>query len=228
MIGVAFALEHEAAGVHARMKRVEKFRLGEVPCRTGTLGGVPILTAILGMGAETAVRRAGILLDEMSLRLLILPGYGGALSPELRRPSVHIATNYLSPQVSDWASKLPQATPAKLYSSAEVVCTPQERQALVDQGYQVVDMETAVVAGVCAAHNVPLLPFRVISDEAAEVLPSGALAASFDLETQKPRVLRLLAYLARHPGEAKPFFQLVGHLGVARKALTEAVEQVLA
>jgi len=205
MIGLAFALEHEAAGIVRELRDADAFRVRELPCHTGTLNGKKVVVAILGMGAATAARRATILADHFALEVVILAGYAGALVPELKRNTAWIAANYLSPQAEPWAA----------------------RRELAEAGYQIVDMETGAVAAVMAARGIPLLPLRVISDEVGDVLPTAALEASFDLERQRPDALRLLAHLALHPGEIAPFARFVGHLGPAREALTKAVRALI-
>ena len=227
MIGLAFALEHEAAGIVHELRDADSFRVGELPCRTGTLHGRKAVVAILGMGAEAAGRRAAILADHFSLEVLILAGYAGALVPAWKRNTALLAANYLSSQAEPWAARLPEIGRARLHSAAEVAGTPTARRELAEKGFEIVDMETGAVAVVTTARNIPLLPLRVISDEVGDVLPTAALAASFDLKRQRPDALRLLAYLATHPGEIAPFTRFVGHLGPAREALTNAVRALI-
>src|SRR5258708_18272112 len=71
-------------------------------------------------------------------------------------------------------------------------------------GAVAVDMETATIAQACAEAGVPMLAFRVISDDAQSTLPvPGHLL--WDLQTQKPPIGRLLWYLATHPDRLVPF-----------------------
>jgi len=227
MIGLAFALEHEAAGIVRDLREADSFRVGKLPCRTGTIAGKKVVVAIVGMGAQTAGQRAALLADHFSLEVLILAGYAGALVSKLKRNTALLAANYLSPQAEPWATRLPGIHRAALHSAAEVAGTPAARSELAGKGYEIVDMETGAVAAVTTARNIPLLPLRVISDEADDVLPTAALAASFDLERQRPDALRLLAHLALHPGEIAPFARFVGHLGPAREALTNSVRALI-
>jgi len=227
MIGLAFALEHEAAGIVRDLQEADSFRIGELPCRTGTIAGKKVVVAIVGMGAQTAGRRTALLADHFSLEVLILAGYAGALIPELKRNTALLAANYLSPHAEPWTARLPGIRHAALHSAAEVAGTPAARRALAGKGYEIVDMETGAVAAVTLSRGIPLLPLRVISDEDGDVLPTAALAASFDLERQRPDVLRLLAHLAVHPGEIAPFARFVGHLGPAREALTNSVRALI-
>ena len=228
MIGLAFALEHEAAGLLPELQGADRFLVRDLICHTGTLHGQPVVVAIVGMGAATAGRRAAVLAEHFALEVVVLAGYAGALTPGLKRNTPVLAANYLSPAAEPWAARLGPVARAALHSAAEVAGTPEARRRLAEAGYAMVDMETAAVAAALAPRAIPFLPLRVISDEAGDVLPTAALAASFDLEKQKPAVLPLLAHLLRHPSQIGPFATFVRHLGPARAALTQAVRSLLA
>ncbi|HEY8967315.1 MAG TPA: hypothetical protein VIM58_12765 [Candidatus Methylacidiphilales bacterium] len=245
MIAIAFALENEAAPLLRRLYRRQAFALGQevpVPAHLGILDGkegAVVLVLIVGMGAETARRRAAAALAEIPaelarrnlspLRLLVLAGYAGALrsGPAFRRNTLFVASNYLSPAAAPWLDKaLPDARRALLHSAAAVAGTPAARRELADRGFDLVDMETGAVADEAERFGIPFLPLRVVSDEADDVLPEAILAASFDMEKQRPAPLRLLGALFARPWEIVPFVQFVRHLGPARKALAEGVEQI--
>ena len=243
MIALAFALENEAAPLLRRLYLRKTLLLGgEVPCHTGILDGkegAVVFVLIVGMGAETARRRASVALTELPgelerrhlspLRLLVLAGYAGALRPGsgFKRNTLFVASNYLSPSAAPWLDKaLPDTRRALLHSAGGVAGTPSARRELADQGFDLVDMETAVVADEAERFGIPLLPLRVVSDEIDDVLPHGILECSFDLRLQRPTPFRLLRALFTQPWEIVPFVQFVSHLGPARKVLCAAVEQV--
>jgi hypothetical protein len=79
-------------------------------------------------------------------------------------------------------------------------------------------MESEAIAAVCRAASVPLLVVRSISDPAGAPLPVP-FAEWFDLGRQRPRVARLLKYLAFHPSRIGPFAHFVRGLAPARKSL---------
>ena len=243
MIALAFALDNEAAPILRRLYRRQTFLLGEeVPCHVGILDGkegAVVFVLILGMGAETARRRAALALTELPrelerrkltpLRLLVLAGYAGGLrsGPGFKRNALFVASNYLSSSAAPWLDKaLPDTRRALLYSAEVVAGNPAARRDLADRGFDIVDMETAAVADEAERFGVPLLPLRVISDEIEDTLPEEILAASFDLRRQRPTPLRLLRALFIRPWEIVPFVRFVSHLGPARKVLAQAVEQV--
>ena len=80
-------------------------------------------------------------------------------------------------------------------------------------------METAWIAGVCAAAEVPLLSLRVVSDAAGDDFPVPSHVL-YDAARQHPRYLALPLWLAVHPGRIGPFARFVRGLGPARARLT--------
>jgi hypothetical protein len=58
------------------------------------------------------------------------------------------------------------------------------------------------------------------------VLPIGALAAGFNPAKGRATPFRLLFYLMLHPGEFKPFKHFVSGLSLARKNLTNFLQQL--
>jgi hypothetical protein len=87
-------------------------------------------------------------------------------------------------------------------------------------------MESAAGARVCAEAGVPFVAVRAISDPVDFALPVP-LEEWFDLGMQKPRVARLLWFLARYPTRIAPFAGFVRGLPKARRALAEALEAVI-
>ena len=96
-----------------------------------------------------------------------------------------------------------------------------------ETGAQAVDMETSAIARVCAAHGIPMLSLRAISDTAAAEIPVP-LHISYDLTMQRPRIAVLLAFLARNPSRILPFTRFVQGLAPARRAMTSAILKLLA
>ena len=91
---------------------------------------------------------------------------------------------------------------------------------------KVIEMETDVVSQIVRAREIPFVAVRVISDDYAHVLPVAALAAGFEPERGKPTPFRLLARLALHWREIKPFGRFVQNLGVARRSLITFLQQL--
>ena len=225
MICYAFPLAHEAELLLSHCKQKESFMIDGVRCTLANFGRRHVLIAQIGMGESAAADNTATILEYFRLKALVLAGYGGALVPPLKVGQVVIANNFTSEAVLGFLRMLSGFDFATFCMVDEVVGTREGRDACARNSQaQVADMETAMVANVVAEHQIPFLAVRVISDEYEQVLPVGALAAGFDASKARATPMRLLGYLAMHPGEIGPFKKFVGGLGLARKNLTRFLE----
>ena len=120
---------------------------------------------------------------------------------------VTLSNNFTSDAVQPFLRILAGFDFATFCTTDEIVGTPALRE-----GYATSDPEpgrgnedAAAVADVVVSREIPFLAIRVISDDYQQVLPVGALSAGFDPAKGRATPLRLLAYLALHPREFKPF-----------------------
>jgi hypothetical protein len=89
-------------------------------------------------------------------------------------------------------------------------------------GAAAVDMETEFVARVCAAHGIPLLSLRVISDTPRELFPAPANVL-FDIERQQTQILKLATYFFAHPHRIPRLVQFARRIARAKKILADAL-----
>src|SRR5207248_10246010 len=95
-----------------------------------------------------------------------------------------------------------------------------------ESGAVAVDMETEFIAAACAAHQVPMLSLRVMSDTPAEPLPAPP-EVLFDLEKQKTNFARLALYVVTHPGALKRLVAFRQQVALARRSLAETLDKLL-
>src|SRR6266508_1348924 len=93
-------------------------------------------------------------------------------------------------------------------------------------GAAAVDMETEFIARACAAHSVPLLSLRVISDTPRELFPAPANVL-FDIERQQTQILKLATHLLTHPTHVPRLVQFARRITRARKILADALVALL-
>lgn len=121
------------------------------------------------------------------IRGVISIGLAGALSPLLKVGEVIIADQVMT-GLEKWdchegwrvrlASRLPFAHQGALFGSDVIIEHPETKSGLHrTTGALGVDMESQVAARFAASRNLPLAALRVISDDAAHVLPAAALVA---------------------------------------------------
>ena len=205
MIAITFAVPHESADLRKAMR------------------GDEVVIAHTGIGTVAAEKCVSSLIATHRPRWLLSAGYAGALDPAIAHGELFAATNFTSPELLDRST----ARRGILTTQQSAAETPTQKAALArETGAQAVDMETSAIAAVCAAHGVPLLSLRAISDTASAHIPVP-LHVSYDLKKQRPRIFALLAFLAGNPSRILPFARFVRGLTPARAALTTEIIALL-
>lgn len=211
MIAVTFAVPDESRDFRRRLE-------------ASSFAG-KVAVAHSGAGPAAAGRHAGRVLEGRP-EMLIAAGFAGGLDRALRTADVMVATNFSDPTLIAHARAIGGARFGALTSVDLPAESLDAKAALARDGAIAVDMETAAVSAACARAGIPLLAVRVISDPACEPLPVP-FAEWFDLERQRPRPLRLVAWLARHPKQIAPFARFVRGLAPARRALADFLVRFL-
>lgn len=179
-IGLVAALPIEVAPLLRKLERVRKYSGRRLTVVEGELSGKLVVAVTAGPGRQAAARGAETLIDGHRPRWLISAGFGGALDPALRFNDVVLVNEVLDPEGGRFAIdvRLPETSGSTgfragtLLTVDEIARTAAEKAELRRRfGADVVDMETAAVAAVCAARGVRLLAIRVISDDAGADLP---------------------------------------------------------
>lgn len=227
MIGVAFAVLHEAKEFLSALEKKRWEKAATPSLCFGQLGEQPVATAIIGMGRQRAARGAEQLLRQCTVRLLILAGYAGALRPEIKRGQIAVASNYLDAGSALWFAG--GAVPALRIATADVVVgDPETRKKLAEEtGADLVDMETDAVAGVARSHGVSFISLRVVTDDFEDRLPVDAIAAAWESEGGTIRPLPLALRLATHPAEIGPLLRFARFLPEARHRLTRRLLELV-
>jgi adenosylhomocysteine nucleosidase len=227
MICYAFPLAHEAAPLLKICTQKESFSIGGLHCTLGNFDDRPVLIALVGMGRVAAGARVAEIFKYFEPGVLVLAGYGGALVPQLKVGQIIVSTNYSSKDVISFLRLLNAFAFGVFCTEDHIAGTRAQRDRVAHAGRgQVIEMETAAVAEVVDEHDIPFVAVRAISDDYAHTLPVRALAAGFDPARGRATPLRLLAHLATHWQEVRPFFHFVSNLSLARRNLTSFLRQV--
>jgi uridine phosphorylase len=182
------------------------------------------------VGEKTCRERMEILLRRERFEYLISAGFAGALEKELRVGHLLVAENYSSPQLLG-SPRLDLADEGtflgKLLTVPEMVDSSAEREKLARKtGAAAVDMETEVIAEVCAKHQLPILSLRAVSDTSSEPFPVPSHVL-FDVAKQKTDFIRLASYLLTHPGAFSRLNSFRKRVVVVRRALADALDKIL-
>ena len=230
MIAITFALPAESSDFLRLLENRGRVSREGVETARGRLHGKEVTVIHTGVGAKTCRERMEIILRRERFHYLISTGFAGALEKDLRVGHLLVAENFSSPQLRD-SPQLALADETtfigKLLSVQRMVEATGERESLNKKtGAAAVDMETETIAELCAAHELPMLSVRAISDTAAEPFPAPAHVL-FDIVKQKTDFLRLGGYLVTHPSALGRLNAFRERVMVARKALADALDQIV-
>jgi adenosylhomocysteine nucleosidase len=154
-------------------------------------------------------------------------GVAGGLAPQLRPGTCVIGSAILSgsnriPTNKMWSQQLlqtfPDAVSGTLLGVSAPICDPDDKRALhVNTGAIAVDMESHVVATVGAAHGLPVVAMRVITDPAERALPASAVAAMRRNGTTN--IVAMIRSVLMRPREIPTLFQTALDALAARATL---------
>jgi adenosylhomocysteine nucleosidase len=220
--GVVAALAAEAHALSPSMRRGGPKTFGEFSqLHDGTL------LAVSGIGCPAAEAAARALVAAQVSALMTF-GLAGALDPALAAGTVMLPAELISRDgarfvtCKAWRERVaaslgfPVST-GTLLTSRRAIETPAEKAAAFrDTGAAAVDMESAAVAEVAAAHGLPFIAVRVIVDTAGDELPPAVVAAS---RAGRVEIGRLIAGLVAAPREIAALIRLARRYRMAMRTL---------
>jgi len=230
MIAITFALPAESSDFIRLLEKPSLNSREGVENIRGRLHGKLVDVIHTGVGKMVCRARMEVMLRRERFDYVISTGFAGALEKELRVGHLLVADNYSSPKLLA-SPQLEHAVEGtflgRLATVPLMIESIGQRESLNKRtGAAAVDMETETIAELCAAHDLPMLSLRAISDTADEPFPAPANVL-FDLAKQETNFARLGSYLITHPaafGRLNAFRQ---RIGIARKALTAALDKIL-
>ena len=231
MIAITFALPAESSDFVRLLQKPSRISREGVESVRGLLGAKQIVVVHTGVGRKIAQERMEVILRREKFEYLISAGFAGALEQELRVGNVLVAENYSTPellasprlQLDDEGTFL-----GKLLTVPRMVELAGERESLAkNTGAIAVDMETEIIAAVCAAHGLALLSVRAISDTVSQPFPAPG-NVMFDMARQRTMFSRLAPYLMTHPSAFARLTRFRDQIAVARKSLTATLQKIVA
>ena len=206
--------------------------LGPTAQRRGALASLAdgTLLAVSGIGASAAAGGARALIDA-GATALISWGMAGGLDPALAAGTIFLPSEVISRDGTArmtaryWRERLGAAlTAQRLVAGGKLLTSPRAIESIAekaavfrDTGAAAVDMESLAVAEVAGSHELPFIAVRVIVDSAADILPRAVTAAARGAGHLP--LGRLLASLARSPGDLAALIRLVQRYRAARRSL---------
>src|SRR5436190_17688985 len=230
MIAITFALPAESADFVRLLEQPRLISREGVENIRGRLHGKLVAVIHTGVGKMVCRERMEVMLRRERFEYLISTGFAGALEKELRVGHLLVSENYSTPKILESpALELADESTflGRLATVPRMIEAAGQRETLNKRtGAAAVDMETETIAELCAAHDLPILSLRAISDGSEQPFPAPAHVL-FDLAKQKTDFVRLGSYLVAHPAAVSRLNAFRRRIGLARKALADALDRIL-
>ncbi len=227
---ITFALPEEAARLRARLGIRERPAVGRlVRFERGRVEGGIFCT---GMGGEEAAGRLTTLLEVGRPDGLLASGFAAGLRPDLALGDLFVAdqwkeATWLKSLVARLTHRGGRVQRGTLWTVKDPIESAGAKGRLASEtGAGAADMETAELAQVASRFGVPFVSIRAISDTLGQDLPVP-LPVWFDRKRQRPKVVRLLLWLAVRPGVWGGFRHFVWGVGQAGDALATTGEAMV-
>jgi nucleoside phosphorylase len=230
LIAIVFALPAESSDFARLLTKPVVYARDGVESVRGEIHGRRVALFHTGVGEKSCRAQIEVFLRQDQLKYLISAGFAGALDQELKIGNLLLAENFSSSELLasphlDFADS--GLFLGKLATVPRIIDSKSERDRWArESGAVAADMETEFIAAACAAHQVPMLSLRVISDTVSEPFPAPPNVL-FDLERQKTNFGRLALYLVSHPGALMRLNAFRRRIGLARQSLTSALDKLL-
>ena len=195
----------------------------------GTIGHRSIEVIHTGVGENICRERIGKFLDNQQFDFLISAGFAGSLNHELQVNDLLVAKNFLTLDLKHAQSSLSNVSihVAKMLTVPALIDSGEERERMArESGASAVDMETEFVGRACAAHGIPLLALRVITDTPTQPFPAPP-SVLFDIQHQRTPMAALITFFLTRPSRIPRLIQFARRIANARKTLANALVAIL-
>jgi nucleoside phosphorylase len=229
MIAVTFALPAESSEFLSRLRNRSRADRNGIRIIRGNIDHRGIEVLHTGVGEKVCRQRLGKFLEDQQFNLLISTGFAGALNDELQVGDLLLAKNFSTIELNEKrssVSRLPMHM-ANLLTAPTLIDSSDERTEIArTSGAAAVDMETEFIARACAAHGIPLLSLRVITDTPREPFPAPAHVL-FDIAKQRTNFLNLATFLLTHLNRVPGLIQFARRIANGRKILANALVDIV-
>jgi nucleoside phosphorylase len=228
-IAVTFALSAESSQFMRRLRNKSRADRNGISVVRGTINDRTVEVVHTGVGKKICRERIEKFLEGAQVHILISTGFAGALSNRLHVNDLLLAQNLSTvdlKQAQESLSALSVRTADLLTVSAPIDSREERERIARESGAAAVDMETEFIARACAAHAVPLLSLRVITDTPLESFPAPP-DVLFDIEQQRTHLTALATFFLAHPNRVLRLVQFAKRIARARKTLSNALIHIV-
>lgn len=181
-----------------------------------------LLTGIGERNAEHSVREA---LKAIGPRRVFSCGFAGALRPDLKIGDLVFAAEALTPAMTNHFRSL-GARPVSFICSERVAITAEEKAALRSTtNADAVEMESHIIADVCARAGIECMTLRTVSDTAQENLPLDF--NTLMTEEKKLSIAKLAWAVLKAPQKIPALIRLGRNSAFAAARLAKALAEII-
>jgi nucleoside phosphorylase len=227
-IAVTFALPAESSEFLRRLGNKSRADRNGISIVRGTIDHRSIEVIHTGVGENICTQRIGRFLENQQFDFLISAGFAGSLNRELQVNDLLVAKNFSTVDLKH-AQSLPNVSihAANMLTAPALIDSGEERERIArESGASAVDMETESIARACAAHGIPLLALRVITDTPTQPFPAPPNVL-FDIQQQRTRIAVLAKFFLGHPTRIPDLVQFARRIARARRILTNALVEII-
>lgn len=230
MIAVSFALPAESSGLIDLLQDKQSVAIGPAQVVRGKIDERTVAIVYTGVGRKSCEDRIDKFLGEVQPKIFIGAGFAGAAREGLKIGELVLAENFSDPRLLMDAQEIlrqQNAQTIKLFTASTIVDSVDERNRIArEHGADAVEMETEYIAAACAAHAIPMLSLRAISDSPSQPFPAPP-AVLFNIERQKTDAVRLVYYLLTHPMAIGRLSRFARQVAQARKAIAQGLAALI-
>jgi adenosylhomocysteine nucleosidase len=229
MIAVTFALPAESSEFLRQLGNKSRVDRNGIRIVRGTIDHRSIEVIHTGVGENICSVRIGKFLENQQFDFLISAGFAGSLNHELQVNDLLVAKNFLTLDPKHARTSLSNVSThvADMLTVPALVDSTEERERMArESGASAVDMESEFIARACAAHGIPLLALRVITDTPTQPFPAPP-SVLFDIQQQRPRLGIFAKFFLAHPSRIPSLIQFAKRITRARKTLSNALVRIV-
>ena len=226
-IAVTFALPTESSEFLRRLGNRSRAKRSGISVVRGTVGHRSIEVIHTGVGENICRQRIGRFLENQQFDFLISAGFAGSLNHELQVNDLLVAKNFSTVDLKHASLSNVSIYAADMLTVPALIDPGEERERKAHEtGASAVDMETEFIARACAAHNIPLLALRVITDTPTQPFPAPPRVL-FDIQKQRTPIVALAGFFLAHPRRMLGLVQFAKRIARARKILSNALVRIV-
>ena len=206
-----------------RQLRLARPGRGPTAWHTGRLGAASVVASTTGIGTRRAVRATEALLEAHRVDHVVVVGVAGGLARHVAVGEVVVPEVVADAEGREFRPAPIDGEPGagRLLTTDDFIKDRARLEALVEQGFSAIDMETAAIAKTCEDAGIPWSAYRGISDDAFDPAVGDDVLA-LARPDGSPDPLKAARYVLARPSRARLLARLARDLSAATSGAAQA------